>query len=45
MRPRATSSIARARFFSDHLLVDWRGVKRISQYLSSKRSSCPSIQP
>ena len=45
MRPNATSSSARARFFSDHLLVDCRGVNRISQCASSKRSSWPSIQP
>src|SRR5208337_1388876 len=38
-------SLARTRFFSDHLLPFLRGVNRISQYFSSSLSSCPSIQP
>src|SRR5437773_157488 len=39
------SSIARVRLILDHLLVGVLGVKRVSQAVSSKLSSCPSIQP
>ena len=45
MRPSSINCSARVRFLSDHLLSDCRGVKRISQYSSSKLSSWPSIQP
>src|SRR5579863_2192047 len=45
IRPCFTSSNALLRFTRDHLLLGLRGVKRLSQHVSSYFSSFPSIHP
>src|SRR5215831_2601393 len=45
MRSSSISASARSRLAWDHFPFGRRGVKRISQWLASNLSSCPSIQP